>query len=221
MKRTLAVLGSVLLCGLLSIPASAGEPGWHLRAFAAGLDPSLDETVPAENPDEVQVIGQSDLGFGASLEYQFNNRFGLELAAIWGSPEVELRADIPGYGQLLLTDAMSTRLIIVDFDVHLTPNSPSFDFYLGAGVANVAYGNLHYVDPDGDPLDLSVKGDVSWTVKAGLDIALGKESRWAAVGGIRYVDTDIEVTNVDEVAGGVATLAYDIFSFSVGIAYRF
>ena len=221
MRRALVVLGVFVFGGLSAAPAPAGESGWHIRAFAAGLNPDLNEVVSAENPEEVRVKGQSDLGFGASLEFQFNDRFGLELGAIWGSPEVELSADIPGYGHLSLTDAMSTRVITADLNLHLTPNSRMFDFYVGASIANVAFGNLHFVDPEGDPLDLSADGGFSWSVKAGLDIALGKESRWAAVGGVRYIDSDVEYGNADDSAGGTATLSYNIFSFSVGIEYSF
>jgi outer membrane protein W len=132
-----------------------------------------------------------------------------------------LSAEIPDYGLLKLTDSMSTQVTTLDLNFHLTPNSPSFDFYIGAGITNVGFSNLHYVDPEGDPLDLKVDGDVSWSAKAGLDIALGQESGWAAVGGLRYIDSDVEFRNVDDDAGDTATLSFDIFSFSVGIAYSF
>ena len=62
MKRMWIILGVLLACGALASPVEAAGKGWHLRAFAAGFDPSLDETVPSENPDEVQVKGLSDLG---------------------------------------------------------------------------------------------------------------------------------------------------------------
>jgi len=91
----------------------------------------------------------------------------------------------------------------------------------GAGIASVDYGNLHYVDPEGDPLDIKVDGDISWSAKAGLDLALGQESSWSAVGGLRYIDSDVEFRNVDDDAGNAATLSFDIFSFSGGIAYSF
>jgi len=221
MKRALIVLGVFALCGSLAVPAAAGEQGWHLRVFAAGWDPDLDVTVPAENPDEVRIIAESDLGFGASLEYQFSDLFGLELGVMQASPAIELSADIPGYGHLSLTDSMSTTAITLDLDFHLTPGSPYFDFFLGAGLVNLSYGNLHYVDPDGDPLDLVVSNDLTYSAKAGLDIALGKNSNWAAVGGLRYIWSDLEVTQVDQPTDGAATFDSNIFSFSVGVAYRF
>ena len=83
------------------------------------------------------------------------------------------------------------------------------------------YGDLHYTDPDGDPLDLGVGNDTSWTVKAGLDISLGKNSNWVAVGGLRYIDSEIEVRNLDDVADATQAFSYNIFSFTVGIGYSF
>jgi len=221
MRRVVVVLGVIGLLLILTAPASAGGPGWNLRLYGAGMDPDLDRMVPSENPDEIRVKALSDFGFGASLEYQFNDRLGIELGGMWASPDIELSAEIPDYGLLKLTDSMSTQVTTLDLNFHLTPNSPSFDFYIGAGVANVGFDDLHYVDPEGDPLDIKVDGDVSWSAKAGLDIALGQDSGWAAVGGLRYIDSDIEFRNAEDDAGDTATLSFDMFSFSVGVAYSF
>ena len=185
--------------------------------FAAGFDPDLDLMVPAENPEEVRVTAESDLGFGASLEYQFSNLLGVELGYMQASPDIVLTAeDVPGYGDLSLTDSMSTSALTLDLNFHLTPGSPYFDFYLGAGLANMGYGDLHYVDPEGDPLDLEVGNDLGYSAKAGLGISLGKNSNWSAFGGLRYIWTDLEITQEE-----VATFDFDTFSFSVGIAYSF
>lgn len=221
MKRSLIIIAVFVICGALVAPAEAGESSWNLRVFAAGFDPDLDEMVPAENPDEVRVQGATDLGFGASLEYQFNDRFGLEFGLFTASPDVEISAEIPDYGLLVLTDSMSARGMILDVNFHLTPSSPSLDFFIGGGVASMNYGDLHYTDPDGDPLDLGVGNDTSWTVKAGLDISLGKDSSWAAIGGVRYIDSEIEVANLNDDADASQTFSYNIFSFTVGIGYSF
>lgn len=221
MKRTLIIIAVLACCGSFAVPVSAAEKGWQIRVYAAGFDPSLDVMVPAENPEEVRVTADSDLGFGASLEYRFNNLLGLEVGYMQASPTVELSADVPGMGHLSLTDSMSTRVITLDLDIHLTPRSQSFDCYLGGGVASVGYGNLHYVDPDGDPLDLETSSDVGYSVKAGLGIALGKNSKWEAVGGLRYIWTDLEARQAQDPNGDSATFDFDTFSFSVGLGYRF
>ena len=217
MKRRFFVLASLLVCLALATPAGAADKGWHIRVFAAGFDPDLDVTVPAENPEEVRITADSDLGFGASLEYQFSNLLGIELGYMQASPAIVLSAeDIPGYGDIFLTDSMSTTAITLDLNFHLTPSSQYFDFFLGAGVASMGYGNLQYIEPDGDSLDLDVGNDLGYSAKAGLGIALGKNSKWAAFGGLRYIWTDLEITQEN-----AATFDFNTFSFTVGIGYSF
>ena len=222
MKRALILVTVIALCGIASAPVSASDPGWTIRFFAAGFDPDLDVVVPSENPDEIRVTADSDLGFGASLEYRFNNLLGLELGYTQGSPKIVLTAeDIPGFGDLSLSDSLSTSATTLDLNLHLTPDSPFFDFYLGAGLAYMGYGNLHYTDPEGDPLDLTTSSDLGYSAKAGLGISLGKNSKWAAIGGVRYIWTDLEATQDQDPDQTTATFDFDTLSFTVGIAYSF
>ena len=217
MKRASVFLAIATLFLTLASPASAGDSGWRLRVFAAGFDPDLDVMAPAENPDEIRVRADSDLGFGASIEYQFNNLLGLEAGFMKASPAIELSAeDVPGYGDIVLTDSISTTGLILDLNFHLTPSSEYFDLYLGGGIARMNYGSLHYVEPDGDSLDLDVGNDTGYSAKAGLGISLGRNSNWAAFGGLRYIWSDIEVTQEDS-----TTFDFDTLSFSVGIAVSF
>lgn len=221
MKQRVFLVTFLVVCGFAAVPAAASEPGWTIRVFAAGFDPDLDVMVPSENPDEIRVTADSDLGFGASLEYQFNDLLGLELGYMLASPAIELSADIPGYGHLSLSDPMSTGTTTLDLNFHLTPASEYFDFYLGAGIAYMSYGDLHYIDPDGDPLDIQTDNDLGYTAKAGLGISLGKNSNWAAVGGLRYIWTDLEAAEVQDPEDGSTTFDFDTFSFTVGISYSF
>ena len=217
MKRALVFLAVAGIIGIVAAPAEAADSGWHLRVFAAGFDPDLDVVVPAENPEEIRVTADSDLGFGASLEYQFSGLLGLELGVMKASPAIVLTAeDVPGFGDISLTDSMSTTAITLDLNFHLTPNSQSFDFYVGAGIASMGYGDLRYLEPDGDYLDLDVSNDLGYSAKAGLGISLGKNSKWAAFGGLRYIWTDLEITQEN-----AATFDFNTFSFTVGIAVSF
>ena len=217
MKRALVFLAVAGIIGIVVAPAAAADSGWHLRVFAAGFDPDLDVVVPAENPEEIRVTADSDLGFGASLEYQFSGLLGLELGVMNASPAIVLTAeDVPGFGDISFTDSMSTTAITLDLNFHLTPNSQSFDFYVGAGIASMGYGDLRYLEPDGDYLDLDVSNDLGYSAKAGLGISLGKNSKWAAFGGLRYIWTDLEITQEN-----AATFDFNTFSFSVGIAVSF
>ena len=80
----------------------------------------------------------------------------------------------------------------------------------------MGYGDLRYLEPDGDYLDLDVSNDLGYSAKAGLGISLGKNSKWAAFGGLRYIWTDLEVTQEN-----AATFDFNTFSFTVGIAVSF
>jgi hypothetical protein len=218
MKKALTLTAACLVAVAMASPAAAVERPWHLRIFAAGFDGDLNETLPAENPDEVDVTSESALGFGASIEYQLSNFLGLEFGAFAASPDVVLSADVPGYGELALTDSMSTTALTLDANVHLIPSSDFFDLYVGAGLVNLGYGDLNYVDPEGDPLDVSVSSDFTYSVKAGLGIALGRDSRWEAFGGLRYIWSDLEFSQPDVPDSGTASVDFNIFSFTVGIA---
>jgi hypothetical protein len=162
------------------VPVEAADTGWRLRFFAAGFDPDLDTTVTNSDGDDIRVTADTDLGYGVSLEYRFSDLVGLELGVSAGDPDVELSAEVPPFGDVLLSDSLSTRVVTLDVDFHLTPGSPSLDFYLGAGIADVSYGDLHYVGPDDEPLDLRISGDYTWSAKVGLDIALGGNGKWGA-----------------------------------------
>jgi outer membrane protein W len=214
-----AVIG-IVVC-TLALPVTAGERGWHVRVFAAGFDPDLDVIVPAEDPDEIRVTADSDLGFGGSVEFRFTDLLGLELGAMQGNPDVVLTGEIPGYGPLELRDSMSTLVTTLDLDLHLTPGSAWIDVFVGAGVANVAFSDLHYVDPEGDPFDLSVKDDFTYSAKVGLDIAFGRTSDWFACAGLRYLWSDIEATQAGDPTSESATFDFDLLHFTVGVGYSF
>jgi opacity protein-like surface antigen len=221
MQRTSVFLATVTLLTILVAPAASADNGWHLRVFAAGFDPDLDETVPAENPEFVDVTGDSDLGFGLSLEYQFAKRWGVEAGFMKASPAVEISGEIPGYGELVLTDPMAITALTLEINLHLLPNNKLFDVYLGAGMARMSYEDLSYeIEEADDTLAVRVNNDTAWSVKAGVDIALGG-SGWSAIGGLRYLDSALEVSNTDDAAEDTVTFDYPIVNFFVGVGYSF
>ena len=221
MRRALVFLAIIALCAALAAPASADGAGWRLRVFAAGFDPDVGETVANDEGDDIRIGGGSDLGFGAGLEYRFTERFGLDFGIMQGAPEISLSADVSGFGPIAVADAMNTTVITGDLLVHLTPGAPTLDFYLGAGVASVSYGDLRYQVADLDSFDVSVDDDFTWSVRAGVDIAFGQDSKWAAVGGLRYVFTDLDLRQTDPPTSDVVSIGADLFNFTVGLAYSF
>jgi len=221
MRQGFIVVGCVAICLALAVPAAASEPGWTLRVFAAGFDPSLSETVINDDGDDIGVSADSALGFGASIEYRFTDLVGVEFGGMWGSPDVTLHAEIPDYGELSVKDSLSTDVLTLDLNLHLTPSSPYFDVFVGAGLAFVQYGSLHFEVLDVDVLDVTVGDDTTFSAKAGVGIALGKKSDWSAFGSLRSIWSEIEASESGDPSSAAESLDNNIFSFSVGIGYRF
>ncbi len=221
MRRALVFLTAIALCGALAAPASATEESWHLRVFAAGFDPDISETIVNDGGDDIHIGGGSDLGIGAALEYRFTDRFGVEIGIMQGTPEVSLSADIPGFGQIAVVDTMNTVVVSGDVLVHLTPASPTLDLYLGAGIANVSYGDLRFEVADLDSFDVVVDDDLTWSVRVGVDIGFGQDSNWAAVGGLRYIFSDLDLRQTDPPTSDTVSVGADLFNFTVGLAYSF
>lgn len=212
--------GVALLICLLATPASAADPGWGLRVFAAGFDPDTRETIVNPAGQEVQIVGRSALGAGAGLEYRFTTRIGIDLGVMAGAPKIELSQDVPGFGPVSLSDSMTTVVGTADLLVHLTPGR-SIDLYVGAGVAGVRYGDLSYNLMDLGSFDVRVDNDVTWSARAGIDIALGADSGWSAVGGVRYIPSKIDLWQIGTPADDAVSFDFNIFSFTVGVGYRF
>jgi outer membrane protein W len=213
-------LGVALTIGLLATHASAADPSWQLRVFAAGFDPDTSETIVNPAGQEVRIVGKSALGAGVGLEHRFTPHIGLDLGVMAGTPKVELGQDVPVIGPVSLSDSMTTVVGTADLLVHLTPGR-AIDLYVGAGVARIWYGDLSYGLEDLGSFDVRVDNDVTWSVRAGVDIALGADSGWIAVGGVRYIPSKLDVWQIDTPAEDAVSFDFNIFSFTVGVGYRF
>lgn len=214
--------GLALLVGLAAVPADAGEPGLRVRGFGALLAPDTSETEVNDDGENILIEAGRSFGGGAEVEYQFHRFLGLAAGFQVASPEMSLNADVPGLGAISVADSMTTGVLTGDVLVHLTPGSPIVDLYLGAGIAGVNPGDLSY-----DILGIqriSVRGEnyVTWSARAGLDLALGRDSRWAASLGVRYIPGDLEIRQLGlPAADATVKVGFNILSFTAGVAYRF
>ena len=220
MRYARVALAVALLIGFLASDARAADPGWGLRAFAAGFDPDTRETIVNPDGQEIEVVAGSALGAGVGLEYRFTTRVGVDLGVMAGAPKIELSQDVPGFGPVSLSDSMTTVVGTVDLLIHLTPGK-SIDLYVGAGVAGIRYGDLSYSLADLGSFDVRVDNDVTWSVRAGIDIALGADSGWSAVGGVRYIPSSLDAWQIGTPPDATASFDFDIFSFTAGVGYRF
>jgi len=213
-------LVAAMLACFPAAPARAADPGWGFRVFAAGFDPDTRETILNPERQEIDVVARSALGAGAGLEYRFTARIGLDLGVMAGAPDIELSQDVPTIGPVSLSDSMTTVVGTADLLVHLTPGR-SVDLYIGAGMARIWYGDLSYGFEDLGSFDVSVEDDLTWSVRAGIDIALGADSGWSAVGGVRYIPSTLDVWQTGTPADATTSFDFNIFSATAGVGYRF
>jgi len=215
-------LGLALLLGLPAAPADAGETGWRLRGFGALLNPDTSETTVNDDGDDILIEADRGFGGGGGVEYQFHRFVGIDVGVMGASPEITLSADIAELGALSLADNLSTGVFTGDVLVHLTPGSPIVDLYAGAGIAAVTTGGLTFDVLGIQRLNVDGENYVTWSARAGLDLAFGRDSRWAASLGVRYIPGDIELRQLGVPAEeATAEIGFNILSFTAGVAYRF
>ena len=214
-------LGLALLLGLPAAPADAGETGWRLRGFGALLNPDTSETVVNDDGDDILISADRAFGGGGDVEYQFHRHIGVDAGIMGTSPEITLDADVTGIGALSLSDNLTTVVITGDVLVHLIPGSPIVDLYVGAGIASVAPGGLSYDVLGIERLNVEAANYVTWSARAGLDLAFGRDSHWAASLGVRYIPGDLEFRQLGLPADDTIKVGFNIFSFTAGVAYRF
>ncbi len=129
---------------------------------------------------------------------------------------------MPGLGAISVADSMTTGVLTGDVLVHLTPGSPIVDLYLGAGIAGVNPGDLSYDILGIQRINVRGENYVTWSARAGLDLALGRDSRWAASLGVRYIPGDLEIRQLGlPAADATVKVGFNILSFTAGVAYRF
>lgn len=215
-------LGLALLVGLPSAPVEADELGWRVRGFGALLDPDTSESTVNGDGDTILIEAGRAFGGGGSVEYRFHRFVGADAGVMGASPEITLGADIPGIGALSLSDNLTTVVFTADVLFHLTPGSPIVDLYAGAGVAAVTTGGLGYDVLGIQRLNVDGENYVTWSARAGLDLAFGRDSHWAATLGVRYIPGDIELRQLGAPADDdSAEFGFNILSFTAGLAYRF
>jgi outer membrane protein W len=223
LRATPALLLLTFLAVVLPSPAAAQDGTWTLRGGVAWVDPDVDYRVNSEG-DRVRVSSDDDLGFGLAAEYQWSDRFGVELGFAWAEPDITLRldsADLAGI-DVRATDAVAFMPITAGFNVHLTPGSAA-DLYVGPLVAWVLYDDVTFrarvnlpTGPVSDTLELDSDDDVAFGAQIGLDVPFGA-SGWRVNAALSYLDTVIAL----EDAGDSTDVDYDPVMLRFGIGYRF
>ena len=100
---------------------------------------------------------------------------------------------------------------------------------VAGGSAGVFLKSKHSIFAESSPdrwreiidLNLRADDDLTWSVRAGVDIGFGQDSHWAAVGGLRYISSDVDLRETGAPASDTESISADLFNFTVGVAYSF
>jgi outer membrane protein W len=196
MNRIKLALVVCALAGLAAVqPATAQDVGFKVFGAVSYVSPLSDSDIDIEGVVQA-VEAKSETGWNAGFEWRASKLLGLEIDYTDATHDVEVGGS--KIGEIGLT-AYSASL-----NLHLI-HTTFIDFYVGPTVAYVDWGDLETGDGD-----VSTDGETVFGASVGLDVGLGKNV--ALVGGVRYLDLDVN-------ADGTEVSVNPLFT-RVGVAYR-
>lgn len=192
------------------------KPGWTVRFFGFNMKPESDSIDTATiRPDGVSERTHLKLddgeGFGAGIEYHFNDRVGLEASVLSADVETEFVLDLDNDWESDEAD-VSMLAFLVGPNFHLTPGK-RVDFYVGLFAGLVDLGDATY-RALGETHRRSFDADTTFGAQLGLDIPFGSKG-WAVHLGARYMDLTVESAEASP------EIAADPLTAEIGFAYRF
>ena len=214
LRLTLALTFVLLMLTTMPAAANDDDSKWQLRIFASQVEADVDEI---DSDGDTRAESDSAVGFGASLEYRFNRRIGLEMGALVTDPDINIRQD-QGNGQTVTaSDGLGLTPIFASLNFHLTPDR-RFDVYVGPTLAYVLYDDLTFTVPGQNGARLEGDNEFALGLNLGFDAALG-DSSWTFGGSAKYLDTTFDST----LAGDDDRIELDVdpIIVSLGFGYRF
>jgi hypothetical protein len=196
MNRIKIALVICALAGLAAVqPAAAQDTGFKVFGAVSYVSPLSDSDI--EFDDVVLAVeAKSETGWNVGFEWRGSKLLGLEIDFTDATHDVEIDGSKAGeVGLTAYSASLNFHLIHTTF----------IDFYVAPTVAYVDWGDLETGDGD-----VSTDSETVFGASVGLDVGLGKNV--ALVGGIRYLDLDV---NVD----GTEVSVNPLFT-RVGVAYR-
>jgi outer membrane protein W len=210
------LLGVVLLA--LASPAAADEGDWQLRFGFVSSNPDASVAEVAATGERWQVDTNTGAGFGASLEYQFSRRLGVDLGIFSVVPNIGTSIVVGPHGKSFVEigAAVTMTPVTAGLIVHLIPDGP-VDVYVGPVVGYVRYSDFSLSAGPGLSETFRSQSDFAWGGNLGADLRFGK-SRWSLNCGVKYLDSTFEASPT---SGGSAVADFNSTSFSLGAGYRF
>lgn len=216
---SVSVLTMVVLLSLTA-PAAASEKGaWQLRFGFVSSDADAGQAEVSATGERFNISTSSGAGFGASLEYRFSERLGLDLGVFSAAPDIGTSISVGPNKESLVSMSTGVTMtpVTVGLNVHLIPDGP-VDVYLGPMVGYVMYNDFTLSAGPGFSETFRSENDFAWGAGLGADLRFGK-SRWSLNAALKYLDSTFEARPDGGDSSGAAD--FNSTSFSFGVGYRF
>ncbi|MCH7666087.1 MAG: hypothetical protein IH936_09185 [Acidobacteria bacterium] len=163
---------------------------WVLRFFGAAADASGDSIMTGpvrEDPNDLlspfvstkRMIGDGT-GFGLGIERLINDRFGIELDAVFIDLDGNRIVD-RGEDWVMSNPGVGFDAISLGLNVHLTP-AKKYDIFVGPFVSYVSYSDSAF-----NATEPGFGSETGIGAKLGADFYFGWQSPWALATSIRYL----------------------------------
>lgn len=217
-KKTAVIL---LLAALaVTMPASAQSRFVDVIGRASWVDLGASDAFEGGGFDESEIEFDSEIGYGAAVNFFLGNRISLELGASIFEPETTLTSNNPTV-PFLTRGTLEMIPITGVLQFHFAPAS-RFDPYIGAGAAYVLFDELNNTD-DLDQVQferLDFEDNVGLAVNAGVNIGFG--ANFALNLDAKYVPVESSAEAVFVIGpNSTAEVAVNPLIVSAGLALRF
>lgn len=238
MKRSFAVLTSVLLSVALSGPAFAHEAGqWILRAGVGTVMPKDDNlTLPEIFIDPLTINATVQVDDGTSLTltgtYMFTENWALDILAAYPfSHDVDLDATIDDGQNIPVSGTLPFGEVehlppTVSIQYHFMPDA-TFQPFVGLGLNYTTFlsEDLNQGIIDAGITNFSLDDSFGVAAQIGADWVFGEN--WLLNFDIRWIDIETDLTaTVDDgvnlpVTGKLGTVSIDPWVFAINLGYAF
>jgi len=194
---------------------SVAQESWRLRVDFSWLNPS-GSIVSTDYADKTAGVDfETGAGAGIRGEYQYSNRFGVELGVL-GAGRLKAGFEIPGVADSKGVELGGFTALTLGLNFHLTPGH-RIDLYAGPQLVLSRFSGVERLASIGHGgATTSTDDDLGWGVIFGLDLPLGGHG-WLIQTNLRYIDTDLKSSGSDI----SFNKSFDPVIFSVGFGYRF
>lgn len=216
--RNLLLAATAAACAIPSV-ATAAQGDWLIRAGVGMVAPTGDLSVTIDGGEAgsftAKIEADDATSFVFDVTWMATDNLGIELLAAWPfEHDVVVRAD----GESASPWSVEQLPPTLSVQWHFMPDAKVRP-YVGAGISYVMFsGEKNKYPEDFDPIRIG--DEFTWSVQAGMDIALG--DTWFVNLAIRYIDLTVTVESYDE--GGVyekLDLPVDPFVYALNIGRKF